>query len=139
MPPRLPSPLPKSLRLVSARPLRGKHPPVPFGLQWSEAQGGGVGVVLDLGEGWPTSGFGDVDRVVAQLPDPAALVPGQLVLVLPRGAPKSAWLGRLPGTRSWAAVAVRASALLARGYVGIGAGVDPKTRMDLVWGYAARD
>jgi len=31
---------------------------------------------------------------------------------------------------------VRGSALLARGYSGIGAGVDPKTKMDLVWAYA---
>ena len=136
MPPLLPSPLPKTLRLICARPLRGKPPPVPFGLHWSEAAGGGVGVVLDLPEAWPSSGFGDVGAIAAQLPDPASLAPGQLVVVLPRGAPKSAWLGRLPGRRAWAAGAVRGSALLARGYLGIGAAVDPKTRMDLVWAYA---
>jgi hypothetical protein len=32
--------------------------------------------------------------------------------------------------------AERCSALLARGYVRIGAGVDPKTRNDLAWGHA---
>jgi len=136
MAPALPSPLPKTLRLLCARPLRGKHPPAPFGLPWSEGAGGGVGVLLDLPEPWPSSGFGEVGVVAAQLPDPATLVPGQLVFVLPRGAPKSAWLGRLPGIRTWAAGAVRGSALLARGYQGIGAGVDPRTKMDLVWGYA---
>jgi hypothetical protein len=136
MPPRLPSALPKTLRLVCARSLRGKQPPVPFGLEWSEAATGGVGVLLDLPEEWPSSGFGGVGAVAAQLPDPASLTPGQLLVVLPKAAPKSAWLGRLPGRRSWAAGAVRGSALLARGYVGIGAGVDPRTKMDLVWGYA---
>ncbi len=112
---------------------------MPFGLVWSESPGGGVGVVLDLSAApWPTSGFGDASLLASQLPDPESLTSGQLVVVLPHGAPKSAWLGRLPGTRVWAAGAVRASALLARGYVGVGAGIDPKTRMDLVWAYARK-
>jgi hypothetical protein len=128
--------LPKTLRLVSARPLRGKLPRVPFGLTWSEAAGGGVGVLLDLPPQWPASGFGDVDVVAPQVPEAASLTPGQLVVLLPRGAPKGPWLGRLLGARTWAAGAVRGNALLARGYVGIGAGVDARTRMDLVWGYA---
>jgi hypothetical protein len=132
----LPSPLPATLRLVSARPLRGKTPRVPFGLRWSEGTGGGVGVLLDLGDDWPTSGFGDIASIAAQIPDPALLVPGQLLVVLPHGAPRSAWLGRLPGRKSWAAGAVRGSALLARGYTAIGAAVDSHTKMDLVWGYA---
>jgi hypothetical protein len=93
-------------------------------------------VLLDLPQPWPATGFGDVSVVASQLPDPASLTPGQLVVVLPRGAPKGPWLGRLLGATGWAAGAVRGSAMLARGYVGIGAGMDPKTRMDLVWGYA---
>ena len=37
--------------------------------------------------------------------------------------------------------ALRATALVARGYVGVAAGVDRETRSDLVWGFtpAARD
>jgi hypothetical protein len=72
--------------------------------------------------------------VTSQLPDPTALVPGQLVVVLPRGAPAEEWLGRLVAKRSWAAGATRATALLALGYCRIGAGVDPASRLDLVWG-----
>jgi hypothetical protein len=133
----IPSPLPKTLRLVCARPLRSRHPRVPFGLPpWTEATGGGVGVLLDLPADWPATGFGDTGLIAAQIPDRASLAPGQLVVILPRGAPKSAWVGRLLGARAWAAGAVRGSALLARGYVAIGGGVDPSSKMDLVWGYA---
>jgi hypothetical protein len=74
--------------------------------------------------------------VAEQLPSPESLDPGQLVVVLPHGAPSEQWLGRLLAKRAWASPAVRATALLARGYVQIGAFTDLKRREDVVWGYA---
>jgi hypothetical protein len=109
-------------------------PRPPFGLRaWGKEVGAGIAVLLDLPREWPTSGFGDVGLVAAQLPDPASLERGQLVVVLPRAASIGPWLARLTARRPWAAGAIRASALLARGYVGIGAGLDPRSRQDLVW------
>ncbi len=90
-------------------------------------------MLLDLPREWPVSGFGDVGLVAAQLPDPDRLEAGQLIVVLPRAASTGPWIDRLVRRRGWAAGAVRASALLARGYMGISAGVDPSSRQDLVW------
>jgi hypothetical protein len=128
-------PQPAALRLVCAcRPARLPRPP--FGLRsWGEAPGADVAVLLDLPREWPASGFGDIALVAAQLPDPASLERGQRVVVLPRSAAWGPWLARLVHRRSWVAGAVRASALLARGYTGIGAGVDPRSRQDLVWAH----
>jgi hypothetical protein len=124
------------LKLSCARAF-GKPPRPPFGLSgWSEGDEAGLCVLLDLPASWPSSGLGDVALVAAQLPLASSLAPGQLVVVLARGAPAREWLGRLLPKRTWAAGAVRASALLSRGYVRIGAGLDAKTRGDVVWGYA---
>jgi hypothetical protein len=132
----LPSPPPAALRLACARALV-RPPRPPFGLTaWTLAPEAGIGIVLDLPPSWPTSGFGEIDVVATQLPDPASLTSGQLVVVMPKGAPAGEWLGRLLGRRSWAAGAIRATALLSRGYARIGAGVDPASRLDLVWGYS---
>jgi len=132
----LPLPLPTALRLSCARPQRSPPRP-PFGLRaWSDLPAADVAVLLDLPPMWPASGFGQVDVVAHQLPDAPSLAPGQLVVVLPRGAPPAEWLGRLVGKRTWAAGAIRATALLTRGYGRIGAGFDATSRQDLVWGYA---
>jgi hypothetical protein len=132
----LPSPPPGALRLACVRSIR-RPPRPPFGLSaWTDASDVCIGVLLDLPDAWPTSGFGETEVVARQLPDPASLAAGQLVVVLPRGAPAEEWLGRLLGKRPWAAGAVRATALLARGYCRIGAGFDPVSHYDLVWGYA---
>ena len=81
----------------------------------------------------------DVATVARALPDPDGLPPGTLLLILPGvvGAPSLtgrflAAMGRGPT----ASRALRATALVARGYVRVAAGVDRETRSDLVWGYA---
>ena len=115
----------------------GRRSALPFGLRgWSDAPGGAIGVVLELPAGRSTTDLDDPALVAAQLPDPASLEPGQLVFVLPRAASASSWLGRLRGAGPPASVASRATALLARGFAGIGAGTDPDSGMDLVWGIA---
>ncbi len=123
------------MRLVCARPLH-RPPPPPFGISaWTEGAADSIGVLLDLPDLWPASGFGRASVIAGQLPDPESLAEGQLVVLLPRGAPREAWLRRLLARSKWIAGAVRGSALLARGYARIGAGIDPASKMDLVWGY----
>jgi hypothetical protein len=81
-----------------------------------------------------------VETIMNALPDPSELPPGTLVVVP----------GELAGSRSLAqsvlaalgrrkpiARALRCSALVARGYVDVGAGApQDEVRADLAWGYA---
>jgi hypothetical protein len=81
----------------------------------------------------------DVATVARALPNPDELAAGTLLLVLPNvvGAPSLA--GRFlaaMGRGPTASRALRATALVARGYIHVAAGVDRETRSDLVWGYA---
>ncbi len=80
----------------------------------------------------------DVGAAARALPDLAELEAGTLVLVIrelrePRSIARSvlAALGR----SKTAPRAIRCSALVARGYVRVGAGIDPDTRADVAWGY----
>ncbi len=73
---------------------------------------------------------GDVKRVAAQLPRAETLGPGTHLVAL---AGKSrGWLGKLLPPRDAPSQAVLGSALLARGYVNIGAGQDGGR--DAAWG-----
>lgn len=121
-------PAPPALRLVSRAKLHAS-PPAPFGLrQWSD-DAAAIAIMLD-----PTLGG---SYACDQTPDGATLAPSTLVVILANGPPASSLLARIfrPASRSIPRV-VRATALLARGFVGIGAGVDPASGMDLVWGYS---
>ncbi len=123
-------PRPSSLRLET-RARSGKAPRPPFGLAaWSE-QAPAVAVVLD-------AGACDVDDPVAvagQIPEASALEPGTRVFVLGAASRGSGLLKRWMGSVAVSRV-TRCSALLVRGYVGIGAGVDEVSRADLAWGVA---
>lgn len=73
------------------------------------------------------------------LPEPSALDPGTLVIVNDetqggRSLVKSV-LGAL-GRKQTVSRAARCTALVARGYIRVGAGTDPDTDADLAWGYA---
>lgn len=81
----------------------------------------------------------DVASVARALPDPDALPARTLLFVLPNVVGAPSLTGRFlaaVGRGPTASRAIRASALVARGYVGVAAGVDRETRSDLVWGYA---
>ena len=83
--------------------------------------------------------IGDAASVARALPDPDELPAGTLLLVLPHVASTPSLAGRFlaaMGRGPTASRAVRATALVARGYVRVAAGVDRETRSDLVWGYA---
>ena len=68
------------------------------------------------------TGLAAVAEVLAQLPDPDGLAPGTKVVV--GDAPKGGALSRLFRRGTSVKPAIRASALLARGYVGIEEGRD---------------
>ena len=73
------------------------------------------------------------------LPEPSTLEPGTLVVVLPNVIEPPSLTSRLRsafGRGPVAPRAVRASALVSRGYINVAAGLDPASRSDLVWGYA---
>lgn len=82
----------------------------------------------------------DVSSVARSLPDPDALAPGVLVVVLPNAVdPPSLATRLLAVLRRGPTVsrALRASAMVSRGYVRVAAGIDADTRTDLVWGYSS--
>ncbi|MCL2778580.1 MAG: hypothetical protein FWD73_11295 [Polyangiaceae bacterium] len=95
----------------------------------------GTTYVLALG---PDQGH-NVASIAAALPDPKSIEPGALVVV-PGHVIESPSIAR----RVLSAFsrehriprAVRCSALLCRGYVRIGAGMDPSARADIAWGYS---
>ena len=92
-----------------------------------------------LPSGWPSDGIGPVATIVAQLPDPAGLVPGEIVIVRDAGPKAKGWrrvaflLRRIAQKPRRANAAVRCTALLAHGYREIAARRDPRTGEDLVW------
>ncbi len=83
-----------------------------------------------------------VSAVMAKLPDPATLPPGALVIIPAEVARAGRSLARsvlaVFGHTKTITRARRCSALVARGYVGVGAAED-ETRADVAWGYASSD
>ena len=81
----------------------------------------------------------DVAAVARALPDPDGLPADTLLFVLPGVVDPpslgSRFLAALGRGRTVPRV-LRSTALVARGYVRVSAGVDRETRTDLVWGYA---
>jgi hypothetical protein len=73
-----------------------------------------------IGPDWPASGLGSIESLFEGLPDPKTLDPGVWIAVFP-GAPtrKRGIVSRLltPRTAEHVHLAVRCTALLARGYV----------------------
>ena len=81
----------------------------------------------------------DVASLARALPDPEGLAPVVLVVVLPNVIDPPSLGNRLRaalGRGRTVSRALRASAMVSRGYVRVGAGVDGETRIDLVWGYS---
>jgi hypothetical protein len=95
-------------------------------------------VFPELDRGWPRDGFGPISTVASQLPDPLELAAGSLVLVHETERPARGLRGlvSLWKRKRRAHPAVRCSALLARGYLDIGAAVDARSGERLAWGFA---
>ena len=71
---------------------------------------------------WPKDGLGSVSVLLAALPEPASLQAGACVGVT--GGPPGGRFRHLFRPAPSAHLAVRCAALLAKGYVDVGAGVD---------------
>jgi hypothetical protein len=96
----------------------------PLGAAWADSDGDALAVQLPDDAG--------ANEAAAHVPEAASLPSGTWVIVLPepaRGRGLLAAFGRKPIAR-----ATRCGALLLRGYVDIGAEVDPRSKMDLVYG-----
>lgn len=106
---------------------KGAKPRAPFG----------IGDVADDGEAWlvALTNAESVAAAAAELPNPSSLAPGTLLVILPE-APTRGGLFSLFSSGRAASRSVRTGALLVKGYVDLGACIDPHTRQDLVWGRA---
>jgi hypothetical protein len=125
-------PRPTALRLYTRA--RGKRAPSPpLGLSRWSADAVEVAVLIDAA-GIDVS---EAAAIAAQLPTLAELPPETPVFVLGSAA-------RSRGVLGWIGVgtvpvprAARCTALVAKGYVSVGAGIDPATGVDLAWGLTA--
>lgn len=125
-------PRPAALRLVARRHF-ARAPKPPFGLDDWSPDADAIAVLLDV----ETTAIDDPAAVAAQIPHARERPPGSAIFVL-AAAPDGRslirrWLGPRPQTVSRAA---RCAALLARGYVELGAGADPASGKDVAWGRA---
>ena len=122
-------PRPPALRLVR-RASVSRWPAPPMGLAAWDAGAQAVAILLDA----TSIDVDDPAQVAGQIPGAAELPPATPVFVLGVASGRRIvlrWLERrVPVTR-----AARCTALLARGYVDIGAGVD--SQMDLAWGFSS--
>jgi hypothetical protein len=128
-------PRPAALRLVTTA--RTSRPPRPlFGLAGWTTDAPSAAVLLDA-----TGLNGDDSPAVAhQLPPTTTLPAGTLVVVSGAALRGVGVLGRLfRGATTPVSRAARCGALVARGYVDVGAGVDPATKIDIAWGRAPGD
>lgn len=126
----LPTP-PTAFRLVGPAAKNIRERVAPFGRTFRDD---GDAFAVALGDDAQ-----DLAAVARALPDVATLDEGALVVVLPQIAPPPSLAVRVLvalGRGRTVSRALRCSALLAKGYTRIGAGIDPDTRADLVWGYA---
>ncbi len=125
-----PLPAPLALRLLSRGGASRVKPPLGLA-RWDDAAPD-LALLLDRPKhgGAPT-----LDEIAGETPLPGTLPPGTLVLILGEVAPKDALIGRWLGPRVRVPRHLRGSALLARGYVRLGAGIDASGN-DLAWGYA---
>jgi hypothetical protein len=124
-----------ALRLVRPKAAEGRDPIPPLGLRAFDDTAADVAIFLDVDPS--ASERAQVEAAAAQIPHARDLPPGRIVVVLPERATPAGIFARLfGGARATVPRAVRATALLARGYKGIASTVDAKTDLDLVWAVA---
>jgi hypothetical protein len=124
------TPRPEALRLSMRG--RGKTPRPPFGLDGWSSDAIGTAVVLDATE----EDLERVESIVTQIPRATSLAPGSPLVVFGSATYEAPSWRRLFGAGRVAVTrAARCSAMLARGYVDIGGGVDDQSGADLAWGW----
>ncbi|MDP9000715.1 MAG: hypothetical protein M3O46_11455 [Myxococcota bacterium] len=125
-------PRPTAMRLVTCA--RGARTPVPlFGLgAWSD-DASAVGILVDATQ----IDAEDPALVAAQIPAAEDLPPRTQVFIL-GGAARGAGLARWFWPRAVSVPrAARCAALVARGYVAVGAGIDDTSGTDVAWGLSS--
>jgi hypothetical protein len=125
-------PRPAALRLLT-RASGARAPAPPLGLRAWSTEADAIAVLLDAAE----VDVADPAEVAEQIPRAAELRAGTPVFILAaavRGRGMLRWLGMrtVPVPR-----AARCTALLARGYVHVGAGTDDVTGADIAWGVSS--
>ena len=132
--PEMPRPEPAAVRLTT-RAKNAVPPRPPLGARaWSDEADATV-ILLDA------SGPASLDpaNVASQLPEATTFAGGTPLVVLgdaARGGP--AWRRLLRADKVSVPRAARCTALLARGYVDVGGGLDESTGADLAWGWSPR-
>ena len=92
-----------------------------------------MAVLLDAND----ADLDEASAVVEQIPRADTLPPGTPVLVLGTAARAGSWWRRLlGGRRVLVARAPRCGALVARGYVDVGASADAASGDDITWGWS---
>jgi hypothetical protein len=126
------TPAPPAIRLrTQARDPAQERPPLGIAAWSTDASA--IAVLLE----GSLADLGQAAIVAGQIPPARTLAPSTPVLVLGTAARRSALWRRLMKPRAVKLErAPRCAALLALGYVDIGAAFDPTTKADIVWGYA---
>jgi hypothetical protein len=125
---------PPALRLVTQAP-RVPARAIPFGLRAWSSEAKAIAILLEAaGE--------DLDQVAVatQVPPSGSLAPATPVFVLgsaTRALSRTSWFRWLRPGVVRVGRAPRCGALLIRGYVGLGAGIDETSGADLVWGFSS--
>jgi len=125
-------PVPTALRLSTPTPA-AKPPRPPFGLRSWSGDGAATALLLDARHADVT----DASSVLAQVPGAAALPPRTPIVILGcavRG--EGLWRRLLGAGTVRVARAARCTALVARGFVDVGGGVDEASGSDLAWGWS---
>jgi hypothetical protein len=122
-----------SFRLVGPGRAAARARLTPPGRATFTEDGDAIAVALDAAHA------ADLGSVARAIPLASEVEPRVLVVVLPAVEPPSLasrLFAALGGRKGDVPRKLRCSALVARGYVRVGAGVDDETHLDLAWGYA---
>ncbi len=128
------TPHPTALRLVT-RAQRVPARVLPFGLRGWSSDAPAVAVLLES----DTNVLDDA-AIASQVPHARSLAPGTPVFLLGsavRASVQVPWLSFLRSGALKVGRAPRCGALLMRGFVGLGAGIDDTSGADLVWGFSS--
>jgi hypothetical protein len=123
-----------ALRLVTRVRIK-RAPPPPLGLRTWSIDADAVAVLLDAS----SLDADDPLQIAGQIPRAADLAPATPVFVLGRAVRSNGmlrWIGRQTIAVPRAA---RCTALVARGYVGVGASIDDASHTDIAWGLSSPD
>jgi hypothetical protein len=123
-------PRPPALHLSTAHPV-SKLPRPPFGLRGWNAEAQASAVLLHIGDGRAD----DVGSLFAQIPKATIFPSGTPIVLLGTAISRvNAWRRLLGGGSVRVPRATRCTALVARGYIDVGGGIDESTGSDLAWG-----